>query len=260
MGSNHTVNFSKGTWHHRKILERKGPSRGVIPKCDPCAPRVGERTQDETLDQERCAHRVPWNLAKNVYELKNTGEASFYSPFEARATAAPTSKSPEEREFVVDTGASMHTLSKQDESSDEMETLRRSTNATTVVAANGEVQTSEEAPENVHDLDLFVTVQILNDVPAVLPLGELCEEHGYTYEWTSGLQPHLTEQGKKIQRKTENIVPPVVPGLSSNSGIRSSSASLPQDLSSTPSGPETERSDDSGTRKLARFTKNPKQK
>ena len=32
LGSNHTVKFSKGTWHHIKIRERKGPSRGVIQK------------------------------------------------------------------------------------------------------------------------------------------------------------------------------------------------------------------------------------
>ena len=37
----------------------------------------------------------------------------------------------------------------------------------------------------VHDLDLFVTVQILDDTAAVLSLGELCEEHGYTYEWAT---------------------------------------------------------------------------
>ena len=40
----------------------------------------------------------------------------------------PHSKSPEEREFVVDSGASMYMLSKKDLSSDEMETLRRSRN------------------------------------------------------------------------------------------------------------------------------------
>ena len=50
-------------------------------------------------------------------------------------------------------------LSKKDSSSDEMETLQRSRNATTVVAANREVQTNEEALENVHDIDLFVTMQ-----------------------------------------------------------------------------------------------------
>ena len=49
---NHTVKFSKGTWHHIQIPERKGPSRGVIQKCEPhernpCAPKFAERTQDD---------------------------------------------------------------------------------------------------------------------------------------------------------------------------------------------------------------------
>ena len=55
LGSNHTVNFSKGTWHHIKIQERKdGSSWSVIQKCEPhernsCAPEFEERTQVETL-------------------------------------------------------------------------------------------------------------------------------------------------------------------------------------------------------------------
>ena len=39
----------------------------------------------------------------------------------------------------------MHMLSNKDLSSDEMDTLRRSRTPTTVVTANGEVQTNEEA-------------------------------------------------------------------------------------------------------------------
>ena len=80
------------------------------------------------------------------------------------------SKNTEERMYVVDSGASMHMLSKKDLSSDEIESLRRSTNPTTVVTANGEVQTNEEAQVYVHDLDLFVTVQLLEETPAVLSL------------------------------------------------------------------------------------------
>ena len=131
------------------------------------------------MHQGRCARRVACDLAKSVYKLKNTDKATFYSPIEAMATPAPTSKSPEEREVVVDSGPSMHVLSKKDLSSDEMETLRRSRSPTTVVTANGEVQTNEEAQVYVHDLDLFVTVQILEDTPAVLSLGTFCEDHGY---------------------------------------------------------------------------------
>ena len=95
-----------------------------------------------------------------------------------------------------------------------------------MVTANGEVQTNVEA-QDVHDLDLFVTVQILEDTAAVLSLGKLCEEHGYTYEWASGQKPHLAEQGKRILSETENVVPLGVPGLSSHSGTSSSSTSLP---------------------------------
>ena len=55
-----------------------------------------------------------------------------------------------------------------------------------VVTANGQVQTNEEAQVYVYDLDLFVTMQSLEDTLAVLSLGKLCEGHGYTNEWASG--------------------------------------------------------------------------
>ena len=74
----------------------------------------------------------------------------------------------------------MHMLSKKDLSSAELDTLRKSRNPTTVIAACGEVQTSGEAPVHVHDLDLFHTMQILEDTPAVLSLGKLCEGNGST--------------------------------------------------------------------------------
>ena len=39
-------------------------------------------------------------------------------------------------------------------------------------------------------------VPILEDTPAVLSLGKLCEEHGKTFEWASGQKPLLTNSGK----------------------------------------------------------------
>ena len=71
----------------------------------------------------------------------------------------------------------MHMLSEKDLSSDELETLRRSRNPTVVVTANGGVQTNEEAQVYVHDLGLFVTVQLLEDTPAVLSLGKTNSEN-----------------------------------------------------------------------------------
>ena len=119
-------------------------------------------------------------------------------------------------------------------------------NSTTVVTANGDVQTNEEAQVYVHDLDLFVKVQLLEDTPAVLSLGKLCEQNGYSYEWQNCQKPLLTKIGKFFC-KTENVVPLVVPGLSSISGASSSSTSPPQDSSSTCSSPATQRSDKQAT-------------
>ena len=50
--------------------------------------------------------------------------------------------------------------------------MRISKSPTTVTTANGEVQTREEATVYVKELDLFVTVMLLEEAPAVLSLGE----------------------------------------------------------------------------------------
>ena len=63
-------------------------------------------------------------------------------------------------------------LSRKDLNSARQETVRVSRTATTVFTANGEVQTNEEATVYVKDLDLFVTVQLLEDTPQVLSLGK----------------------------------------------------------------------------------------
>ena len=102
----------------------------------------------------------------------------------------------EESEFVVDSGASVHMVSKKDLNSAELETMRTSRSPTTVMTANGEVQTREEATVDVKELDLFVKV-MLKETPAVLSLGILCEDHGYAYHWTSGQKPHLTKMARK---------------------------------------------------------------
>ena len=77
-----------------------------------------------------------------------------------------------------------------------------------VVAANGEVQTNAEAQVYVHDLDLFVTLQILDDRPAVLSLGKLFEEHVYSYEWASGQKPHLTKSSHDSDSERPKTVAP----------------------------------------------------
>ena len=107
-----------------------------------------------------------------------------------------------------------------------MDTLTKSCSPTTVMTANGEVQTHEEATVYVKELDIFLTMKVLEDTPAVLSLGKLCDEHGYSYEWITGQIQHLIKNGIRIQCNTENFVQIVIPVLS-----MSSSSSLPSSTS-----------------------------
>ena len=96
----------------------------------------------------------------------------------------------------------------------EMDTLTKSCSPTIVLSANGEVQTHEEATVYVKELDIFLTMKVLEDTPAVLSLGKLCDENGYSYEWINGQKPHIIKNGIRIPCNTENFVPIVVPDLS----------------------------------------------
>ena len=127
----------------------------------------------------------------------------------------------------------MHMISKKDLKDAEMDTLTKSCSLTIVITANGEVQTHEEAIVHVKELDIFLTMKVLENTPAVLSIGKLCDENGYSYEWINGQKPNLIKNGIRIQCNTENFVPNVVPGLSTSS----SSSSHPS-TSMTPSREE----------------------
>ena len=139
---------------------------------NPNAPKFEDRSQEETEWQEQGAPEAAWRLAKRILKLKEKNKTALLSPSENRCLPASTLE-PEEREFVVDSGTSMHMISKKDLNSAELETMTTSRCATTVITANGEVQTYEEATVHVKELDIFLTMKVLEDTPAVLSLGKL---------------------------------------------------------------------------------------
>ena len=96
--------------------------------------------------------------------------------------------------------------SSKDLNSVELETVRMSKNPTMVMTANGEVLTKEEATVYVRGLDLFVTVMHPEDTPAVLSLGKLCEDHGYSYEWTSGRMVDEYNAERKTMYRSLSLV------------------------------------------------------
>ena len=61
------------------------------------------------------------------------------------------------------------------------------------------MHTKEEATACVNELDLFVTVKLLEDTPAVLSLGKFCQDHVCSFEWTNGQKPQLIKDGRRIK-------------------------------------------------------------
>ena len=165
------VKFTEAIARHTKIRDQN-PSLayfcpGDLHQRNPNAPKFEDRSQEETQWQEQGAREAAWKLAKSILKLKERNKAAFFSLSENRCLPAPSTLKLEEREFVVDSGASMHMISKEVLNSVELETLTTSKSATTVITANGEVQTHEEATVYVKELNIFLTMKVLEDMPAV---------------------------------------------------------------------------------------------
>ena len=118
------------------------------------------------------------------------------------------SKTQKERKFVVDLGASMHMLSKKDLRSDEMDTLRRSRNPTTVVAANGEVQTNEEAQVCMFTISICSSQCNYSkkgqQFCCLVSFAQITDVHTIG---KNGETPRLTKNGKTITCIMGNCVP-----------------------------------------------------
>ena len=146
LGSIRRIRFTQSMLRQASILKKKGPSLRKIQvknphQRSPYAMKFEDRSHEETGRQQRCARSKAWNLAKNTYKLKENDKAKFCSPAEEWVLPAASTNLPKEREFVVDSGASRHMVSKRDLNSAELETMRTSRSPTTVMTANGEVPT-----------------------------------------------------------------------------------------------------------------------
>ena len=118
------VQFTDAVLRHANIRDQN-PSLGMICPGDPHqrnpnAPKFEDRSPEETEWQEQGAREAAWRLAKNIQKFKQKHKTTFFSPSENRCLSASTLK-PEEREFVVDSGASTHMISKKDFNSAELE-------------------------------------------------------------------------------------------------------------------------------------------
>ena len=133
------VKFKKAFTRRTKFRDQN-PLLGYICPGEPHergpnAPKFEDRSQEETEWQEQGSREAAWKLAESVLKLKEHEKAAFFSSPENRCLLASTLKF-DEREFVVDSGASMHMISKKDVSDVDMDTLTKSCSPTIVITAN----------------------------------------------------------------------------------------------------------------------------
>ena len=92
---------------HREVLSKSAHLMSLRAKSR------GQITWGD-LDSRTMRPRSSTGLGENIYKLKNSRKATFYVPGDVKGMSTPiASKRPEEREFVVDSGASKHMMSKK---------------------------------------------------------------------------------------------------------------------------------------------------
>ena len=74
------------------------------------------------------------------------------------------------------------------------------------ITAGGSIRTTEQAIVNVKDLNMR-----LKDSPVILRLGQPCEEHGYSCEWSERKSPNLFTHGQIGHCRAKDEVSSVSP-------------------------------------------------
>ena len=176
------VKFKKKAVARHAYIRDQNPSLGYISQVNfiSAGPKIwGSVSGGDRVAWARCPRCSVEAGQKCVQKLKEKNKATFFLLSENGCLPSSTLK-PDEREFVVHSGASMHMVSKKDLNDAEMDIVTKSCSPAVVITANGEVQTHEEATVHVKELDIFLTVKVLENTPAVLSLGKLCDENGYS--------------------------------------------------------------------------------
>ena len=99
----------------------------------------------------------PLGNGKRYSQAQRKGQSYILLAFGCLVSTSAILNETRGKNFVVDSGASMHMLSRNDQNLAELETVRASSNPTAAITANGEVQTNEEATVYENDVDLFAT-------------------------------------------------------------------------------------------------------
>ena len=182
------VKFTKVVVRHADIRDKNPSLRMICPdephQCVPYASKFEDRSQEETEWQEL---RSPWSSAgswpKVVLKLKREKiqQHSFFIFGKIEKLSASNLKS-DEREFVVDSDASMQSRRSYDShnshwrSAGRMKRLQFTSESWIYSWLWKSSRTRQKSCRS----------------------GKLCDENAYSYEWINGQKPHLIENDIRI--------------------------------------------------------------
>ena len=123
---------------------RLGKTQVKLPhQRSPYAVKFEDSSHEETERQQRCARSRAWNLAKNIQVQRKRQGCILLSRGGMGTPGCVNERAGGKRVWSWFRSESTHMVSKKDPNSAELETMRTSRSSTTVMTANGEVQTRD---------------------------------------------------------------------------------------------------------------------
>jgi len=95
------------------------------------------------------------------------------------------------REYLLDSGASWHSISWRNLSAKERKTKRRLPEPLSMFTANGFTQVEFEIQIDVNILGMKVWALLMDDTPTLISIGHLCNSDGFDFIWKNCQVPYL---------------------------------------------------------------------
>jgi len=111
------------------------------------------------------------------------------------------------REFLIDSGASYHLIGEETLSQNEQSRKYKLAEPAVLCTASGVVYAEWAIQVKVHSLGIDVECVILKDIPAVLSLGKLVLDEGYSFTWSAKELASLRKGRTRVFCHTVNNVP-----------------------------------------------------
>ena len=162
------------------IRERERQSGGIIQNGEPhernpCAPGFEEQPPEETSRQAGCTSKVAWNLGRKIWKLKAEDNATFY------ISCGKKRRQRHRRSFFCYGFGSFNAQCwAMDILAQIQWILWEGPKRHKRLTAIGDRANKRVSVSFVHDFDLFVTVQLLDETPVTLLLHKLCSKRGYS--------------------------------------------------------------------------------